>query len=193
MKTLMESKKWADKASVRHIAVIDRIRTFFKMKFKGILYGKDTIIKSHVEFRLTDNARIVFGDHCVVQDYAFFQLTKPEPELIIGDHVVIGRNNIITVKKSVTIGNYTRIGSYVQIIDHDHGVNKEELIMDQEAIIEPVAIGEDVWIGVGARILKGVTIGDHAVIGSNAVVTKDIPPYAIVGGIPATIIKYRGE
>jgi len=192
MRTLKDPSKWADKASVRHISVVDKMRTYFKMKIKGITYGKDTICKSDVEFRLTDNAIIVFGNNCVIQNYAFFQLTKPEPRLIVGDNVVIGRNNIITVKRAVTIGDYTRIGAYVQIIDHDHGINKDDLIMNQEAIIEPVVIGKDVWIGVGARILKGVTVGDHAVIGSNAVVTKNVPPYAIVGGIPAKIIKYRG-
>jgi carbonic anhydrase/acetyltransferase-like protein (isoleucine patch superfamily) len=193
MVTLKDSSKWADRAGVRHISIVDKIRTLFSMKLKGIAYGKGTICKSYVEFRLTDNATIVFGDHCVVQNYAFFQLTKPEPKLIIGDNVVIGRNNIIAVKGSITIGDFTRIGAYVQIIDHGHGFDKDDLIMNQEAVIEPVVIGKDVWIGVGARILKGVTLGNHAVIGSNAVVTKDVPPYAIVGGVPAKIIKYRGE
>ncbi len=54
-----------------------------------------------------------------------------------------------------------------------------------------VIIGNDVWIGKGAMILSGVTIGDGAVIGAKAVVTKDVPPYAIVAGNPARIIRYR--
>lgn len=54
-----------------------------------------------------------------------------------------------------------------------------------------VIIGNDVWIGMGAFILSGVTIGDGAVVGANALVTKNVPPYAIVGGNPAKIIKYR--
>lgn len=54
-----------------------------------------------------------------------------------------------------------------------------------------IVIGNDVWIGYDAVILAGVTIGDGAIIGTRAVVTKDIPPYAIVGGIPAKQIKKR--
>lgn len=55
----------------------------------------------------------------------------------------------------------------------------------------PVVIGNDVWIGYGASIMQGVTIGDGAIIGAHALVTKDVPPYAIVAGMPAKIIRYR--
>ncbi|WP_295728103.1 CatB-related O-acetyltransferase [uncultured Muribaculum sp.] len=55
----------------------------------------------------------------------------------------------------------------------------------------PTKIGNDVWIGTRAIIMGGITIGDGAVVGAGAVVTKDVPPYAIVGGIPAKIIRYR--
>lgn len=54
-----------------------------------------------------------------------------------------------------------------------------------------IVIGNDVWIGAGAIILKGVTVGDGAVVGAGSVVTKDVPPYAVVGGIPAKLIRYR--
>ena len=56
---------------------------------------------------------------------------------------------------------------------------------------KPVTIGNDVWIGTNVIIMGGLTIHDGAIIGSGAVVTKDVEPYAIVGGVPAEIIKYR--
>ena len=63
----------------------------------------------------------------------------------------------------------------------------------QPKLIAPVVLEEDVWVGCGVRILKGVRIGKGAVIAANAVVNKDVPPYAIVAGVPARVIRYRGE
>lgn len=59
--------------------------------------------------------------------------------------------------------------------------------------LKPIEIGNDVWIGANVTILRGVHIGDGAVIGANTLVNKDIPPYAIVVGCPARVIKYRFE
>ena len=61
----------------------------------------------------------------------------------------------------------------------------------QDIATKKVTIGNDVWIGIKATIMPNITIGDGAVIGANAVVTKDVPPYAVVVGVPAKIIKYR--
>lgn len=67
----------------------------------------------------------------------------------------------------------------------------DNLIKYQRSSIKRVDIGQDCWIGSGARILAGVSIGNGAVIGANAVVTKDVSPFAVVGGCPARIIKFR--
>lgn len=153
--------------------------------------GTGNVIRHNVEFYLTEGAYIEIGNNCVIQNYSVFVLTKPDPKVIIGNNVVIGRNNIISSKSLIKIGNDTIIGPFVQIIDSGHGYSKGNLIRKQDAPIKDVIIGDDVWIGSGARILKGVNIGNGAVVGANSVVTGDIPPFAIVGGVPAKVIKHR--
>ena len=100
----------------------------------------------------------------------------------------------------VKIGRYCAIGDGVRIISSNHATNYMNLQFALQARIkanipkaekEGIEIGHNVWIGDAAIILAGVKVGNGAVIAAGAVVTKEVPPYAIVGGNPAKIIKYR--
>ncbi|MCK5898333.1 MAG: acyltransferase, partial [Methylococcales bacterium] len=92
--------------------------------------------------------------------------------------------------ESVVIGKNVLIAGRVYISDHDHEIDDfERSPIDSGLKIAPVKIEDEVWIGEGVAILKGVTIGKRAVIGANAVVTKDVPSYTVVGGIPARVIR----
>ena len=99
---------------------------------------------------------------------------------------------------NLTIGNYCSIATNVRIfLGGNHKPQRVSTWIyseDDLPAIESngdVTIGNDVWLGFNATIMSGVTSGDGAVIAANALVTKDVPPYAIVGGNPAKIIKYR--
>ena len=115
-------------------------------------------------------------------------------ELIIGDNVGIAANAFIAMRGKVEIGSNTILGPGVSIHAENHNFQEiDKPIKLQGATRKGVKIGEDSWIGSKAVILDGVTIGNHAIIAAGAVVTKDIPDYAIVGGVPAKIIKMRKE
>lgn len=117
------------------------------------------------------------------------------PKILIGDNCSIGEYVHITAINSISIGNNVLMGRRVTISDNSHGENisKEELqippILRKMHSKGGIFIEDNVWIGDKATILAGVRIGYASIIGANSVVTKDIPPYSIVGGIPAKILR----
>jgi len=108
----------------------------------------------------------------------------------IGDHSELGTNCII--QSNTFIGNNVIMGPDVKIYTKNHKFDRLDLpIQDQGHTNEKTVIGNDVWLGANVIVLPGVTIGNHVVVAAGAVVTKDIPDYAIVGGIPAKVLKFR--
>jgi len=114
------------------------------------------------------------------------------PKIIIGDGTGIHMNFHCGAAESVTIGKNVLIASRVYITDHDHKFDDPKIPPRRcsELISKPVVIEDGVWLGEGCVILKGVTVHRRAVVGANAVVTKDVPPFTVVGGVPARIIKH---
>jgi len=112
----------------------------------------------------------------------------------IGAKTVLGQECTISAYKHVSIGRECVIADRVMLIDFDHGVvDVERPIRQQGIYMRDVNVGNNVWIGYGACILRGVTVGDNAVIGTNSVVTRDVPANAVVGGVPARVIRMREE
>ena len=112
----------------------------------------------------------------------------------IGAKTVLGQECTISAYQHVSIGRECVIADRVMLIDFDHGmVEVERPIRLQGIYKRDVRVGNNVWIGYGACILRGVTVGDNAVIGTNAVVTHDVPANAVVGGVPAKVIRMREE
>lgn len=109
----------------------------------------------------------------------------------LGDNSGLGINCRISGK--TVIGKDVMMGPNVCIFTKNHAFDKTDIPMNLQGMSEerPVVIEDDVWIGANAIILQGVTISKGAIIGAGAVVTKDVPEYAIVGGNPAKLLKYR--
>ena len=116
------------------------------------------------------------------------------PRITIGDRVSINYDCHIGCVNEITIGNDVLLASRVYISDHSHGAQDYHDIVvppSERKVVSkgPVIIEDGVWIGEGACILPGVRIGRYAIVGANAVVTRDVPPYTIVGGVPARTLK----
>ena len=111
---------------------------------------------------LLNNSHVLIGNYCQIARDTVFE---------------IGQNHVFS---GVSPYPFDQVLGEENVFAHRAPVNKQQLV-----------IGHDVWIGSGVRIIKAVKIGNGAIIGSGAVVTKDVPPYAIVGGNPAKIIRYR--
>ena len=112
------------------------------------------------------------------------------PEVLIGNNVNIEQNVQITCADSIYIGDECSILGNVLITDITHPYFDINTAPKYQMIkASPVIIEKQTMIGMGAKILPGVKIGVHCVIGANSVVTKDIPDYSIVAGVPAEIIK----
>lgn len=112
-------------------------------------------------------------------------------QVSIGDYSGIGVR--CEIYGPVTIGKYVMMGPEVVVYTQNHATSRVDIPMQFQGYTEvkPVTIGDDVWIGRRVIILPGVKIGDGCVIGAGAVVSKDTPPYSVVVGNPARVVKFR--
>lgn len=112
--------------------------------------------------------------------------------LTIGEDVSINVRVILEGgKEGIVIGDGTRIAASAHLYAFEHGIRPDAPVRDQPVESQGIRIGKDVWIGANAGVTDGVVIGDHAVVGMGAVVTRDVPPFAIVAGVPARVIGDR--
>lgn len=135
----------------------------------------------------------------------FVSDTFREPGVDVGNHTYgIRRETFFrpTGHEQVSIGKYCSIAERVRFVFGDHATDRVTTFplrtllfgdgTNTDALTKsPILVGNDVWIGMNSLILSGVTIGHGAVVAAGSVVTRDVPPYALVGGVPARVIKMR--
>lgn len=105
----------------------------------------------------------------------------------LGEGTIVGDRCFLDGRAQLRIGNHTDIASEVLFYNSEHDINSD----DFHAIVAPIDIGDYVFIGPRAIILPGVKVGDGAVVAAGAVVTKEVPPFSIVAGVPAKVIGAR--
>jgi maltose O-acetyltransferase len=115
------------------------------------------------------------------------RFTGPFRNLTIGNHSIIGSNAVLDFRDKISIGNNVNIGDYLKIYTMEHDIDDQEF----GATRGPVNIEDWVYIGAGVTILPGVNIEEGAVVATGAVVTKAVPAWTMVGGVPARFIKVR--
>lgn len=163
---------------------------------KKLTLGRSNIIGDNVEINALSKRGVILGDNVSILKNTIIECTgvirNIGEGLIIGDNVGIAQNCFIQVRGEVIIGNYVIIGPNVSIFSENHIYSNPELpISAQGEERRGVIIGNGVWIGTRSVILDGVTLGENSIVAAGAVVNKDVPPYSIVGGVPAKILKFR--
>ncbi len=163
---------------------------------KHLSIGKSLTLGNGVVIDALSVDGVKIGNNVTIKDNTTIECTAVIRNLaegiIIGNNVGISQNCFFGVRGKVQIGNDTIIGPGCTIISENHVFSDLQTpIRLQGENRKEVVIGDDVWIGSNSTILCNVHIGNHAIIAAGAVVTKDVPEYAIVGGVPASVIKYR--
>jgi len=175
-----------------HFLVVHPYATRPRRWFRWFVYpfiikrGKGSIIRRKARLDIYPNHKFSIGYRTIVEDYAI--INNGMGDIIIGDRC--GITSRVKLVGPVTIGNLVTMGSNSQITGLTH--NFEDVtrpIKDQGVSPAVTIVEDDVWIGGNSVIIQGLRIGTHTIIASGSVVTRDVPPYSVVAGNPARVIK----
>lgn len=164
---------------------IGRIQAIFHEWVIYVMHQVGYVPFHHIRRLFYRVAGMTIGKGSSIHMYArFYNLAG----IKIGQDSIIGEFAVLDGRAPLVIGNHVDVASEVMFYNAEHGINEADFAAHT---LGEIRVGDYVFIGPRAIILPGVTIGEGAVVGAGAVVTKDVPPYAIVGGVPAKVIGER--
>jgi acetyltransferase-like isoleucine patch superfamily enzyme len=168
------------------------------IRYAGYLHaGKELIIEDYAEINARSTQKIILGNRVTIGKYAIIRPGnlyggEPGEGLVVGDHSNIGPYCYIGCSGHISIGNNVMISPRVSIYAENHVFDQiDTSIKSQGVKKEKVVIEDDCWIASNSILLAGVTIGKGSVVAAGSVVTQDVPPYSVVAGVPARVIKNR--
>lgn len=175
-------------------SLMDYLRLFYSKVMTFFFYRPARLVRHPVRLRGKKNIKFAkgftSGYFCRIEA---FSRGGQNQTMIFGENLNIGDFCHIASLERVEFGNNVLIGSSVFISDHDHGaITFSDLSIapaERSLKSSPVVIEDNVWIGEKAIILKGVKVGRNSVVAAGAVVTKSVPPFSVVGGVPANVLK----
>lgn len=158
-------------------------------------FGKNSHIGLGYSLLFSSKAGVSIGDGVSVGPNAAIQtvssINNKSPVLEIGNNSMIGKDFFCSSAEKIIIGKNCLFSWRVTILDHDHVCNLSSKPISDQGVTKgvPVYIGDNTFIGINTVVLKGVSLGKHCVVGANSVVTKSFPPFSVIAGNPAKLIK----
>jgi acetyltransferase-like isoleucine patch superfamily enzyme len=159
--------------------------------------GRSFVAEDYCEIQGLAKGGIVLGDHVTIGRFAMIRPSgyygrEMGAGLTIGDHSNVGPYCYLGCSGIIEIGNHVLMGPRVTMSAENHNFDRCDLLISQQGVTrERITIEDDCWLGSGSIIVAGVHIGKGSIVAAGAVVTKDVPAYAIVAGVPARIIRSR--
>jgi acetyltransferase-like isoleucine patch superfamily enzyme len=149
-------------------------------------HGKGSTIRRRTRIDVLPFNRFELGKNSTIED--FCTINNGVGDVIIGNNSLVGMSNVII--GPVTIGNDVILAQNIVVsaLNHEYR-DVSQPIHAQKILTAPIVIENECWIAANAVITSGVTVGKHSVVAANAVVTKNVPPYSVVAGNPARVIK----
>lgn len=183
---------------VKHLSQFFSLRaksTLFRLRFFGkpisihptTRLGAGSVIRI---FPSGDSHWIKIGAHCWIEENV--RIMTYGGNIEIGHHSSVNDFTVIRGGGGIKIGNNVRIGPHCVLSGISHRFDRTDIpISEQGPVRKPIIIEDDVWIGANSTVIDGVTVTTGVVVGAGSVVTRTIPPYTIVAGNPARVIRHR--